>query len=95
MPASTLTSNTSYMSGIEPLTDTNFSTWRDQVKLTLGVMDLDHALRIDPPAAESTADQKHAYEQWERSNRMSLMIIKNSISVAKCKGVLKFRRGTI
>ncbi|GKD14893.1 hypothetical protein Tco_1199300 [Tanacetum coccineum] len=39
------------MSGIEPLTGTNFSTWRDQVKLTLGVMDLDHALRIDPPAA--------------------------------------------
>ncbi|GKA97571.1 putative RNA-directed DNA polymerase [Tanacetum coccineum] len=85
MSASTLTSNTGYMSGIEPLTGTNFSTWRDQVKLTLGVMDLDHALRIDPPAAltaESTADQKRAYEQWERSNRMSLMIIKNSISVA-------------
>ncbi|GKG27673.1 hypothetical protein Tco_0406000, partial [Tanacetum coccineum] len=34
-------------------------------------MDLDHALRIDPPAAltvESIADQKRAYEQWERSN---------------------------
>nr|GEV65277.1 putative zinc finger, CCHC-type [Tanacetum cinerariifolium] len=48
-------------------------------------MDLDHALRIDPPAAltaESIADQKRAYEQCERSNRMSLMIIKNSISVA-------------
>nr|GEU93348.1 putative zinc finger, CCHC-type [Tanacetum cinerariifolium] len=40
------------MSGIEPLTGTNFSTWRDQVKLTLGVMDLDDALRIDPPAAQ-------------------------------------------
>nr|GEX10400.1 putative zinc finger, CCHC-type [Tanacetum cinerariifolium] len=48
-------------------------------------MDLDHALRIDPPTiltAESTANQKRDYEQWERSNRMSLMIIKNSISVA-------------
>ncbi|GJW40337.1 putative zinc finger, CCHC-type containing protein [Tanacetum coccineum] len=75
MPASTLTSNTGYMSGIEPLTGTNFSTWRDQVKLTLGVMDLDHALRIDHPAALTA-------EQWERSNRMSLMIINNSISVA-------------
>ncbi|GKC35713.1 UBN2_2 domain-containing protein [Tanacetum coccineum] len=85
MSASILTSNTGYMSGIEPLTGTNFSTWRDQVKLTLEVMNLDHALRIDPPAAltaESTADQKRACEQWERSNRMSLMIIKNSISVA-------------
>ncbi|GKD73159.1 hypothetical protein Tco_1331441 [Tanacetum coccineum] len=48
-------------------------------------MDLDHVLRIDPPAAltaESTVDHKCAYEQWERSNRMSLMIIKNSIFVA-------------
>ncbi|GJS65004.1 putative RNA-directed DNA polymerase [Tanacetum coccineum] len=73
MSASTLTSNTGYLSGIEPLTGTNFSTWRDQVKLTLGVMDLDHALCIDPPAAlttESTTDQKRAYEQWERSNRL-------------------------
>nr|GEX94923.1 putative zinc finger, CCHC-type [Tanacetum cinerariifolium] len=51
------------MSGIKLLTGTNFSTWRDQVKLTLEVMDLDHALRIDPPVAltaESTADQKRA-----------------------------------
>nr|GEY14297.1 UBN2_2 domain-containing protein [Tanacetum cinerariifolium] len=73
------------MSGIEPLTGTNFSTWRDQVKLTFGVMDLDHVFRIDPPAAlttESTTNQKRAYEQWERSNRMSLMIIRKSISVA-------------
>ncbi|GJX07922.1 UBN2_2 domain-containing protein [Tanacetum coccineum] len=85
MSASALTSNTGYLSGIEPLTGTNFSTWRDQVKLTLGIMDLDHALHIDYPAAltaASTVDQKRAYEQWERSNHMSLMIIKNSISVA-------------
>ncbi|GJZ79437.1 putative RNA-directed DNA polymerase [Tanacetum coccineum] len=47
-------------------------------------MDLDHALRVDPPAtltAESTVDQKRSYEQWERSNHMSLMFIKNSMSV--------------
>ncbi|GJS42345.1 putative RNA-directed DNA polymerase [Tanacetum coccineum] len=48
-------------------------------------MDLDHALRINPPTVltvESTTDKKRAYEQWERSNRMSLMNIMNSISVA-------------
>ncbi|GJS18788.1 UBN2_2 domain-containing protein [Tanacetum coccineum] len=42
----------------------------DQVKLTLGVMDLDHALRIDPPAAltaESTADQKRAIPDSENA----------------------------
>ncbi|GJW80607.1 UBN2_2 domain-containing protein [Tanacetum coccineum] len=72
MSASILTSNTGYLSRIKPLTGTNFSTWRDHVKLTLEVMDIDHALRIDPPAAltvESIADQKRAYEQWERSNQ--------------------------
>nr|GEV40859.1 putative zinc finger, CCHC-type [Tanacetum cinerariifolium] len=55
---------------IKPLTGTNFSTWRDQVKLTLGVMDLDHALRIDPPAAltaESTADQKRVIPDSENA----------------------------
>ncbi|KAI3677451.1 hypothetical protein L2E82_51665 [Cichorium intybus] len=49
------------------------------------MMDLDCALRTDPPAAltnTSTVEQKHVYEQWDRSNRMSLMVMKNSISVA-------------
>lgn len=69
---------------IEQLTDTNFTTWRDSLKLALGVMDLDHALRYDPPEAlneNSTTEQKHFFDQWERSNCMSLMIIKNSISM--------------
>ncbi|XP_022008232.1 uncharacterized protein LOC110907579 [Helianthus annuus] len=49
------------------------------------MVDLDYALRHDPPAvltAESTTDQKIEHEKWERSNRMSLMVIKNSISTA-------------
>ena len=49
------------------------------------MMDLDYALRHDAPStltAESSADQKSEHDKWERSNRMSLMIIKNSISVA-------------
>ncbi|GJZ67615.1 hypothetical protein Tco_0630855 [Tanacetum coccineum] len=48
-------------------------------------MDLDHALRINPPTAligTSTIDEKRVYNKWKRSNRMSLMIIKNSISIA-------------
>ncbi|GAV67661.1 hypothetical protein CFOL_v3_11166, partial [Cephalotus follicularis] len=49
------------------------------------VMDLDYALRIDTLAvitAHSTTEQKAAYEKLERSNCMSLMIMKSSISVA-------------
>ncbi|XP_047330736.1 uncharacterized protein LOC124934273 [Impatiens glandulifera] len=45
-------------------------------------MDLDLELRIDQPAPltdVSTADQRQMFEKWERSNRLSLMIIKKSI----------------
>ncbi|GAV65560.1 UBN2_2 domain-containing protein [Cephalotus follicularis] len=74
-----------YVSGVEPLNGTNFLTWKEQIGIVLGVMDLDHALRLDTPAAimaQSTIEQRAAYEKWERSNRMSLMIMKSSISVA-------------
>nr|GEX10829.1 hypothetical protein [Tanacetum cinerariifolium] len=47
--AFTLTSNMGYLSGIEPLTGTNFSIGVDQVKLTLRVMDLDHAFVLILP----------------------------------------------
>ncbi|KAK3035629.1 hypothetical protein RJ639_033157 [Escallonia herrerae] len=48
-------------------------------------MDLDYALRVDAPAAftaKSSTEQKAAYEKWERSNRISLMIMKGSITTA-------------
>ncbi|GKE38397.1 UBN2_2 domain-containing protein, partial [Tanacetum coccineum] len=83
--ALTPTAITNCVSGIEPLNGTNFSSWKEQVKISLGITDLDYALRFDKPnplTATSTADEKRTYEIWERSNRMSLMIMKNSISVA-------------
>src|SRR3954463_3240498 len=50
--------------------------------IVLGCMDIDYALRFDRPAAltsESTEVVKSAYEKWERSNRISLMIMQHSI----------------
>ncbi|KAJ9562492.1 hypothetical protein OSB04_007652 [Centaurea solstitialis] len=62
----------------------NYSSWIEQIKIELGVMELDFALRVDRPPPltnKSTVEEKRVIDQWERSNRMSLMIIKNSISL--------------
>ena len=53
--------------------------------IVLGCMDLDLALRTEQPpslTAASTPDQRKDFEKWERSNRLSLMIIKRSIPEA-------------
>ncbi|KAK3022232.1 hypothetical protein RJ639_047778 [Escallonia herrerae] len=76
---------TGYLSSIESLSGTNFRKWKEHISIILGVMDLDYALRVDAPAAltaESSTEQKAAYEKWERSNRISLMIMKGSITTA-------------
>ncbi|KAK2981437.1 hypothetical protein RJ640_004051 [Escallonia rubra] len=76
---------TGYLSSIESLSGTNFRKWKEQISIILGVMDLDYALRVDAPVAltaESSTEQKAAYEKWERSNRISLMIMKGSITTA-------------
>ena len=51
--------------------------------LSLGCMDLDLALRIDEPETpteQSTQANCALYERWERSNRLSMMVIKTHIS---------------
>ncbi|XP_028068292.1 putative disease resistance RPP13-like protein 3 [Camellia sinensis] len=61
----------------------NFSDWKDKILLTLWCMDLDLVLRVDEPPEptdESSAAEKSAYDKWERSNRLSLMLIKSQIS---------------
>jgi hypothetical protein len=46
-------------------------------------MDLDLALRIEEPTAltdESTADQKSTFDKWERSNRLSLLLLQSKVA---------------
>lgn len=58
--------------------------------IVLGFMDLDLALRFEPPTDltdKSSMEEKRDFEMWDRSNRMSLMIIK--------RGIPETFRGTI
>ncbi|KAB2604291.1 retrotransposon protein [Pyrus ussuriensis x Pyrus communis] len=73
---------------IETLTGSNYKKWKEDVEMVLGLMDLDLALREEKPAAitaESTADHKAKVEKWERTNRMSLMIMRKAM-VSSVKG---------
>ena len=74
-----------YLFGIEQLSGANFKKWKEQVGSVLGCMDLDYVLRESEPTkpnSKSTNEQKALYEKWERFNRMSLMIMKGSITHA-------------
>ncbi|KAJ9141475.1 hypothetical protein P3X46_032012 [Hevea brasiliensis] len=67
------------------LNGTNFKAWQESVMITLGVMDLDHALRVLKLANltdKNTSDEKKEMEKWEKSNRISLMVIKRAIPEA-------------
>lgn len=68
---------------IETLNGNNFVAWKNDIELALGLADLDMALLEDEPAksdANSVADEKMHYQKWERANRLSIMVIKKSIS---------------
>ncbi|XP_073158433.1 uncharacterized protein [Henckelia pumila] len=78
--ASSISAN---LNNIPVLNGSNFKKWKEHVMIVLGCMDLDYALREDRPVPltkESLAYQRGSFEKWERSNRMSLMIMKHSIS---------------
>ncbi|KAM3282684.1 hypothetical protein P3S67_026329 [Capsicum chacoense] len=70
------------MNNIPVLNGTNFKKWKEHIMIVLGCMDLVYALRFDHPAdlnETSSNEQKFAYEKWERSNRMNLMMMQHSI----------------
>ncbi|XP_024989222.1 uncharacterized protein LOC112523774 [Cynara cardunculus var. scolymus] len=67
------------IAGIPTLTGTNYAMWKESVKIVLGCMDLDQALRIERPISIAENPNTDKIERWDRSNRMCLMIMKRSI----------------
>ena len=77
--ASSISAN---VNNIPMLYCTNFKKWKEHVIIVLGCIDLDYALREDHPenlTSASTIEQRATMEKWEPSNRMSLMVMKQSI----------------
>ncbi|XP_074352358.1 uncharacterized protein LOC141691524 [Apium graveolens] len=83
---------TANMNSILVLNDTNFKSWKENILLVLGFMDLDYAIRKEQPASlidESSAIDKLNFEKWEGSNRISIMMIKRNIPEALRGGMSK------
>ena len=67
------------------LNGTNIKAWQENIMIILGVIDLDRMLRVEWHADltdKSYSDDKRDMERWDRSNRMSLMIMKCAIPKA-------------
>jgi hypothetical protein len=59
--------------------------WKQDIELHLGMIDFDHVLREDPLVDltdGSTNDQKNKYHAWHKHNRLSLVIMKKSMTEA-------------
>ncbi|XP_019245167.1 PREDICTED: uncharacterized protein LOC109225031 [Nicotiana attenuata] len=68
---------------IPMLSGDNYAEWKEKVLLTFGCSDLDLVLRGEEPhilTESSMPVAKINYERWERSNRLSLMLMKAHIS---------------
>ncbi|KAL8151241.1 hypothetical protein V2J09_021049 [Rumex salicifolius] len=62
----------------------NHDEWSEQIRFTLGIMALDLAILTDEgPSAiteESSEVEKSRYESWERSNRLSLSLMRMTMA---------------
>ena len=70
---------------IPELKGDNFKVWKERVLLQLGCIDIDYAIRKDKLiiTETSTTEEKVLNEQWEQSNRLSVMFTKTKISVGR------------
>ena len=70
---------------VPELNGDNYKAWKELILLQLGCMDIDYAIRKDEPPAvteTSTPAEVSLYEQWERSNRLSVMFIRSKLSAS-------------
>ena len=64
------------------LNESNFKIWKENGEIVLDYMELDLALRMERPTSTPENLNEANIEKWERSNRLSLMLIKRYIPEA-------------
>lgn len=65
------------------LTGNNYKRWRAEIDLYLASQDIDHCLIKDAPnplTDASTAQERNAYDEWARANRMCKLIAMRTMS---------------
>ncbi|XP_024020481.1 uncharacterized protein LOC112091335 [Morus notabilis] len=82
MVSATVVNVSAQANAIPMLNGTNFKVWKKNVEIVLGCMDLDLVLRTERPTAITENPNTDKIEKWDRSNCMSLMIMKRSIPEA-------------
>jgi len=73
----------SHASSVPVFNGLNFPDWSEQFQFHLGVLDLDLALLVEKPTTitdASSNEEKAHYKAWARSNRLSLMFMRMSIT---------------
>ena len=94
--SATATNVSAQINSIPMLNGTNFKIWLENVEIVLGCLDLDLALWMERPTSTPENPNEVKIEKWDRSNRMSLMIMKRSIpeafrgSITESKDAKKF-----
>ena len=78
---------------IPMLSSDNYKVWRDKMLIALGCMNLDLALCMDEPSIPTKLSMESKRTSYERSNRLSMLLIKTHISqiirgsILECKTV--------
>ncbi|XP_047309688.1 uncharacterized protein LOC124913113 [Impatiens glandulifera] len=70
------------LSSVPVLNGSNFKDWKENIQIIHGFMDMNLAIRTEQPTTPMviiSTEEKDKFERWERSIRMSLMIIKRAI----------------
>ncbi|XP_043720953.1 uncharacterized protein LOC122668455 [Telopea speciosissima] len=72
----------SYLSSIPILTGDNYQKWVEDLKLHLGLLDLDLALREPKPSPltnNNTTEEKTKFEKWDNANRKCILVVKKAV----------------